>query len=488
MRIVWFLVYVICFVEAVKGRLGPGTCDSPESCDHRVKTLLSIIEAFGYPPIFSEIWQGHEPCNWYGITCFEGRITLVTFISMNLTGSISPSFADITSLSVIDLSHNRLTGIIPFELTKLNLESLDVSYNDLHGKVPQFRNTVPDTQGNPKIETGIIHVPSQPKIPVQTLRLATDDFDSNNIIGRGGFGTVYRGMLQDATEVAVKRMEQSVIGGKGLDQFKAEVSVLTKVHHRNLVVLQGYCIEGNERLLVYQYMPLGSLSRHLFHWKDQGLEPLGWSRRLAVALDVARGVEYLHRLAHQSYIHRDLKTSNILLGEDMRAKVSDFGLVRSIEEGRESFKTKNVGTYGYMAPEYALTGRVSRKIDVYSFGVVLMELITGQNAIDENRSGNDALMATWFKKMFAGKDSFTKIIDEPIEVNEETQGSISQVAELAGYCCAKEPEQRPEMSHVVTALASLVEQWKPRKVEEDSATDMEMVTRWKQQLDAIVST
>ncbi|CAL9073205.1 unnamed protein product, partial [Musa textilis] len=165
-------------------------------------------------------------------------------------------------------------------------------------------------------------------ISIQVLRNVTNNFSEENILGRGGFGTVYKGELHDGTKIAVKRMEAGVMGAKGLNEFKSEIAVLTKVRHRNLVSLLGYCLAANERLLVYEYMPQGTLSRHLFEWKESGFKPLEWKKRLSIALDVARGVEYLHSLAQQSFIHRDLKPSNILLGDDMKAKVADFGLVR----------------------------------------------------------------------------------------------------------------------------------------------------------------
>lgn len=190
-------------------------------------------------------------------------------------------------------------------------------------------------------------------ISIQVLREATNNFSRENILGRGGFGTVYLGELHDGTKIAVKRMESGVEGEKGLSEFRAEITVLTKVRHKHLVALMGYCLDGNERLLVYEYMPQGTLSRHLFSWRDEGLRPLEWTRRLIIALDVARGVEYLHGLAQQIFIHRDLKPSNILLGDDMRAKVSDFGLVRLAPEGKASFETRLAGTFGYLAPEYA---------------------------------------------------------------------------------------------------------------------------------------
>ena len=190
-------------------------------------------------------------------------------------------------------------------------------------------------------------------ISVQVLRNVTKNFAPENELGRGGFGVVYKGELDDGTQIAVKRMEAGVISSKALDEFQAEIAVLSKVRHRHLVSLLGYSIEGNERLLVYEYMPQGALSRHLFHWKSFKLDPLSWKRRLNIALDVARGMEYLHTLAHQSFIHRDLKSSNILLGDDFKAKVSDFGLVKLAPDGEKSVVTRLAGTFGYLAPEYA---------------------------------------------------------------------------------------------------------------------------------------
>ncbi|KAJ4974849.1 hypothetical protein NE237_008023 [Protea cynaroides] len=298
-------------------------------------------------------------------------------------------------------------------------------------------------------------------ISIQVLRNVTDNFSEENILGRGGFGTVYKGELHDGTKIAVKRMDSGIMTEKGLTEFKSEIAVLTKVRHRHLVALLGYCLDGNERLLVYEYMPQGTLSRHLFNWKKDGLMPLEWTKRLSTALDVARGVEYLHGLAHQSFIHRDLKPSNILLGDDMRAKVADFGLVRLAPEGKASVETRLAGTFGYLAPEYAVTGRVTTKADVFSFGVILMELITGRKALDESLPEDSMHLVTWFRKMHNNKDTFREAIDPTIDLTEETLASISTVAELAGHCCAREPYQRPDMGHSVNVLSSLAELWKP---------------------------
>lgn len=324
-------------------------------------------------------------------------------------------------------------------------------------------------------------------ISIQVLRNVTNNFSQENILGRGGFGTVYKGELHDGTKIAVKRMESGVMSEKGLDEFKSEIAVLTKVRHRHLVALLGYCLDGNERLLVYEYMPQGTLSRYLFHWKEEGLKPLEWTKRLTIALDVARGVEYLHGLAQQSFIHRDLKPSNILLGDDMRAKVADFGLVRLAPDGKASVVTRLAGTFGYLAPEYAVTGRVTTKIDVYSFGVILMEIITGRRALDESQHEEESVhLVPWFRRMHINKDTFRKAIDPTIDLDDEALAGISTIAELAGHCCAREPHQRPDMSHAVNVLSSLAELWKPSDPDPDDiyGIDLDMtlpqaVKKWQ---------
>ncbi|XVE79172.1 hypothetical protein DITRI_Ditri14bG0036600 [Diplodiscus trichospermus] len=298
-------------------------------------------------------------------------------------------------------------------------------------------------------------------ISFQLLCKGTKDFAKENELGRGGFGTVYKGELEDGTKLAVKRMEAGVISSKALDEFQSEIAVLSKVRHRHLVSLLGYSIEGNERLLVYEYMSEGALSMHLFHWKSLKLEPLSWRRRLSIALDVARGMEYLHNLARQTFIHRDLKSSNILLDDEFRAKVSDFGLVKLAPDGEKSVATRLAGTFGYLAPEYAVMGKITTKVDVFSYGVVLMELLTGLTALDEERSEESRYLAEWFWQIKSSKEKLMAAIDPALEVNEETHESIATIAELAGHCTAREPSHRPDMGHVVNALAPLVEMWKP---------------------------
>ncbi|KAL9334285.1 hypothetical protein Peur_074424 [Populus x canadensis] len=316
-------------------------------------------------------------------------------------------------------------------------------------------NTSNLTENSRAIEAGNVI------ISVQVLRKVTDNFAQKNQLGSGGFGTVYKGELEDGTKIAVKRMEAGVVSGKAVDEFQAEIAVLSKVRHRHLVSLLGYSIEGNERLLVYEYLSEGALSMHLFHWKKLNLEPLSWTRRLSIALDVARGMEYLHSLARQTFIHRDLKSSNILLGDDFRAKVSDFGLVKLAPDGEKSVVTRLAGTFGYLAPEYAVMGKITTKADVFSYGVVLMELLTGLTALDEERSEESRYLAEWFWKIKSSKEKLMAAIDPTLNASEEIFESIYTIAELAGHCTLREPNHRPDMGHAVNVLAPLVEKWKP---------------------------
>ncbi|KAG6488542.1 hypothetical protein ZIOFF_049785 [Zingiber officinale] len=309
-------------------------------------------------------------------------------------------------------------------------------------------------------------------ISIQVLRDATRNFAPENELGRGGFGVVYKGELSDGTNIAVKRTESLALSNKAWDEFKAEIAVLSRVRHRHLVSILGYSMEENEKLLVYEYMPQGALSKHLFYWKEERLQPLSWKHRLHIALDVARGLEYLHRFANECFIHRDFKSSNILLGDDYRAKISDFGLAKLAPDGKHSLATKLAGTFGYLAPEYAATGKVSVKVDVFSFGVVLMELVTGLKALDGSRPEERHYLLTWFCQM--EKEDLKAIIDSTLTVADDTFDSICTVAGLAVQCAARDPGQRPDMCYAVGVLAPLVEKWKLAYRNEEDCLGVDM--------------
>ncbi|XP_052208187.1 receptor-like kinase TMK4 [Diospyros lotus] len=357
-------------------------------------------------------------------------------------------------------------AVVLFVSYKCYVNRKSVAASGDHGDIPVFEG------GNTAIS-------------IQVIQQVTNNFSEDNVLGRGGFGVVYKG-LHDGTKIAVKRMKSSAVA-KGMNEFQAEIDVLTKVRHRHLVALLGYCINGNERLLVLEYMPQGTLAQHLFQWRELGFPSLTWKQRVTIALDVGRGVEYLHSLAQQSFIHRDLKPSNILLGDDMRAKVADFGLVKNAPDGKYSLETSRVaGTFGYLAPEYADTGRVTTKVDVYAFGVVLMEIITGRKALDETEPDERSHLASWFRRVLINKDNIRKAVDQILNPDEETFESICKVAELAGHCTARKPFQRPDMGHAVNVLGTLVEQWKPSNHgdEESCGIDLHLslpqaLQRWK---------
>ncbi|GMY04808.1 putative receptor protein kinase TMK1 [Fagus crenata] len=305
--------------------------------------------------------------SWTIPTELTHATSLVTLYASNanIIGSLPdffdsfPNLSNCKSLRRVYLSDNNLTGSIPDSLADLTtLQLIDVSNNNLTGSIPKFASTVMlSTIGNPLLGTNTPSGGSPSVSPVMIagiiITVVTNNFSEDNILGRGGFGVVYKGELSDGTKIAVKRMKSGAVSSKGMKQFQAEIEVLTKVRHRRLVALLGYCINDNERLLVFEYMPQGTLTQHLFHWSENGCSPLTWKERITIALDVARGVEYLHSLAQQSFIHRDLKPSNILLENDMRAKVADFGLVKNVPDGKYSIETQLAGTFGYFAPEYA---------------------------------------------------------------------------------------------------------------------------------------
>ncbi|XP_052136399.1 probable receptor-like protein kinase At1g11050 [Oryza glaberrima] len=235
------------------------------------------------------------------------------------------------------------------------------------------------------------------------LAKATCGFAERNLIGRGGFGVVYRGVLDDGSVVAVKKMLDPDMEG-GDEEFTNEVEIISHLRHRNLVPLRGCCIsdddadEGKQMFLVYDYMPNGSLDHYIF--KDGGdggrrPPPLSWAQRRGVVLDVARGLEYLHHGVKPGIYHRDIKATNILLGTDMRARVADFGLARRSREGQSHVTTRVAGTHGYLSPEYALYGQLTEKSDVYSFGVLVLEVMSGRRALDLSDPSGVVLITDW---------------------------------------------------------------------------------------------
>ncbi|KAF8749353.1 hypothetical protein HU200_012684 [Digitaria exilis] len=281
------------------------------------------------------------------------------------------------------------------------------------------------------------------------LRSATKNFGSNSYLGEGGFGCVYKGWIDEGRMVAIKKLRKESF--QGHREWLAEVTYLGELHHDNLVKLVGYCSDSDSnKVLVYEYMLRGSLENHLFR---RGTQPLSWPMRLSIAVDVARGMAFLHG-QESPVIFRDLKSSNVLLDSDYRAKLSDFGLARDGPTGdRSHVSTRVVGTRGYAAPEYIATGHLSVKSDMYSFGVVLLELLTGRRALDEPRGST---LVDWAKpKLKLGKQVI-RIMDTRLG-GQYSKRQAQEVAALALRCLDDEAKNRPAMDdHVLPELQRLL--------------------------------
>ncbi|KAI3777895.1 hypothetical protein L1987_47698 [Smallanthus sonchifolius] len=280
------------------------------------------------------------------------------------------------------------------------------------------------------------------------IERATRNFDSRLILGEGGFGVVYSGVLEDERRVAVKMLKRD--DRQGSREFLAEIEMLSRLHHRNLVKLFGICTEDHFRCLVYELVPNGSVESHL-HGADK-IAPLNWCARMKIALGAARGLAYLHEDSSPRVIHRDFKSSNILLENDFTPKVSDFGLARTALDGHKHISTHVMGTFGYLAPEYAMTGHLLVKSDVYSYGVVLLELLTGRKPVDLLQPSGQENLVTWARPLLTNKETLESIIDPNIRNSNIPFDSILKVAAIASMCVQPEVSHRPFMGEVVQAL------------------------------------
>ncbi|KAL6867224.1 hypothetical protein ACP4OV_015248 [Aristida adscensionis] len=292
---------------------------------------------------------------------------------------------------------------------------------------------------------------------IAELRAATRDFSMTNFIGEGGFGPVYKGYVDDklkpglrAQPVAVKLLDLE--GGQGHNEWLAEVIFLGQLRHPNLVKLIGYCYEDEHRLLVYEFMTRGSLEKHLF---KKYAASLPWSTRLKIAIGAAKGLAFLHE-AEQPVIYRDFKTSNILLDSDYKAKLSDFGLAKDgPEEDETHVSTRVMGTQGYAAPEYIMTGHLTAKSDVYGFGVVLLELLSGRKAVDKSRPAREQSLVEWARPYLTDARRLERVMD-PSLAGQYSARAAHKAAAVAHQCVSLNPKARPHMSAVVDALEPLL--------------------------------
>uniref|UniRef100_A0A1J3DBC1 non-specific serine/threonine protein kinase n=1 Tax=Noccaea caerulescens TaxID=107243 RepID=A0A1J3DBC1_NOCCA len=452
-------------------------------------------------------WQG-DPCVpkqflWTGLRCnvidvsTPPRIIALDLSSSGLSGVISSSIQNLTQLQELDLSKNNLTGEVPeFLATMKSLVVISLSGNNLRGSIPQaLLNREKEglkliIDGYPRqckscqkkfpvaavvagslsfvaiiiIVLVLIFIfkrknPSVRKVIRPSLEMKNRRFTytevkemTNNfqvVLGKGGFGVVCQGFLNNE-QVAVKVLSQS--STQGYKEFKTEVELLLIVHHVNLVSLIGYCDEGNDLALIYEFMENGNLKEHLSG--KRGGSVLDWPSRLKIAIESALGIEYLHIGCRPPMVHRDVKSTNILLGQHFEAKLADFGLSRSFLVGSKTHVSTNVaGTFGYLDPEYYQNNWLTEKSDVYSFGILLLELITGQPVIEQSRE--NTYIVEWANSMLANGD-IESIMDPNLRQEYDT-GTSWKALELAMSCINPSSTERPNMTRVAHELNECLE-------------------------------
>ncbi|XP_023530501.1 probable receptor-like protein kinase At2g42960 [Cucurbita pepo subsp. pepo] len=282
---------------------------------------------------------------------------------------------------------------------------------------------------------------------LRDLEYATNRFSADNVLGEGGYGVVYKGRLINGTEVAVKKLLNNL--GQAEKEFRVEVEAIGHVRHKNLVRLLGYCIEGVHRMLVYEYVNNGNLEQWL-HGAMRQHGTLTWEARMKVLLGTAKALAYLHEAIEPKVVHRDIKSSNILIDDEFNAKVSDFGLAKLLDAGESHITTRVMGTFGYVAPEYANTGLLNEKSDIYSFGVLLLEAITGRDPVDYGRPANEVNLVEWLKVM-VGTRRAEEVMDPSFETKPATR-ALKRALLIALRCVDPEADKRPKMSQVVRML------------------------------------
>ncbi|CAI8587592.1 unnamed protein product [Vicia faba] len=279
----------------------------------------------------------------------------------------------------------------------------------------------------------------------------TNEFSSENVIGEGGFGRVYKASMPDGRVGAVKLLK--VGSGQGEREFRAEVDIISRVHHRHLVSLIGYCLSEQKRALIYEFVPNGNLDQHL-HESEWNV--LDWSNRMKIAIGAARGLAYLHEGCNPKIIHRDIKSSNILLDNAYEAQVADFGLARLTDDANTHVSTRVMGTFGYMAPEYATSGKLTDRSDVFSFGVVLLELITGRKPVDATQPVGDESLVEWARPLLLRAiqtGDFSELADPRLQ-RQYVDSEMFRMIEAAAASVRHSAPKRPRMVQIARALDS----------------------------------
>ncbi|KAL8143726.1 hypothetical protein V2J09_016758 [Rumex salicifolius] len=393
--------------------------------------------------------------------CFFHAPGLSTIVSAHSSSAQIPTPLLASGPSVLSVGlplnrshhHYHLTVLpgIGIAVTVISLMLLMVVIFFIHRKSKELE----DSEGNIKPSMGVTPRPPRPILKIQDgpssvfrkftykeTKKATNKFST--VIGQGGFGTVYKAEFSDGLVAAVKRMDR--VSEQAEDEFCREIELVARLHHRHLVALKGFCIEKRERFLMYEYLENGSLKDHLH---SQGRTPLSWQTRIQIAIDVANALEYLHFYCDPSLCHRDIKSSNILLDENLTAKVADFGLALASNDGSVCFEPINTdvrGTPGYMDPEYAVTRDLTEKSDIYSYGVVILELITARRAIQDNKN-----LVEWSKPFLASESRFMELVDPTLGDSFDYE-QLKTLVEIVEWCTQGEGRARPSIKQVLRLL------------------------------------
>ncbi|XP_059594498.1 probable LRR receptor-like serine/threonine-protein kinase At5g10290 isoform X8 [Vitis vinifera] len=429
-------------------------------------------------------WHPNEvdPCSWSNVVCdSSNNVISVTLSFMQLSGTLSPKIGILNTLSTLFTGNGLNCG--------RNFPHLCASDNDSGGShKPKIglivgivggliglllfatvlfflwkgscrgykREVYVDVAGevDRRIEFGQLT-----RFAWRELITATENFSEKNVLGKGGFGKVYKGVLRDNTKVAVKRLTDYESPG-GDAAFQREVEMISVAVHRNLLRLIGFCTTPTERILVYPFMQNLSVASRLREVKP-GEPVLDWPTRKRVALGTARGLEYLHEHCNPKIIHRDVKAANVLLDEDFEAVVGDFGLAKLVDVRITSVTTQVRGTMGHIAPEYLSTGKSSERTDVFGYGIMLLELVTGQPAVDFSRlEGEDDILLLDHVKKLEREKRLAVIVDRNLNRNYDIQ-EVEMMIQVALLCTQPSPGDRPAMSEVVRMLEGegLAERW-----------------------------
>ncbi|KAG2703790.1 hypothetical protein I3760_06G153300 [Carya illinoinensis] len=452
------------------------TCDSDNSVTRvdlgnanlsgQLVPQIGSLPNLQYLELYSNVISGTIPDELGNLT---NLVSLDLYLN-NLSGPIPTKLGDLSKLRFLRLNNNSLIGQIPMSLTNVTtLQVLDLSNNKLTGDIPingSFSLFTPISFNNNRLNNYSAPPTSTPppsptlkRFSLRELQVASDHFSNKNILGRGGFGKVYKGRLADGSLVAVKRLKEERTRGGEL-QFQTEIEMISMAVHRNLLRLRGFCMTPTERLLVYPFMVNGSVASRLRE-RQESQPPLDWPKRKRIALGSARGLAYLHDHCDPKIIHRDVKAANILLDEEFEAVVGDFGLAKLMDYKDTHVTTAVRGTIGHIAPEYLSTGKSSEKTDVFGYGVMLLELITGQRAFDLARLANDddVMLLDWVKGLLKDKRLET-LVDAELQGN-YIEDEVEQLIQVALLCTQGSPMERPRMSDVVRMLEGdgLAERW-----------------------------